>query len=239
MKAFLLAAGYGTRLRPLTNTVPKCMVPIQGRPLLEWWFELLRSHGVSEVLVNTHYLPEPVREYLQHWNRENRGLTAHEFYEPSLLGSGGTIRANRSFVAGEESFLICYTDNLTDADLSAFQRFHLGHDGVLSMALFHTNLPQQCGIAALDREGRVVEFQEKPAHPKSNLANAGMYIARQELFRLLPEKPELDFGKDVLPQLVGRMYGWQTQGYLIDIGTKENFERANREWRNDYYQDAP
>ncbi len=124
--------------------------------------------------------------------------------------------------------MICYADNLTDADLSAFQRFHMGHDGVLSMALFHTNLPQQCGIAALDREGRVVEFQEKPAHPKSNLANEGMYIARQEIFRLLPEKPELDFGKDVLPQLVGRMYGWQTQGYLIDIGTKRKFRKSEQ-----------
>lgn len=231
MKAFLLAAGYGTRLRPLTDTIPKCLVPIQGRPMLGWWFELLRGHGISEVLVNTHYLPEPVREFIAQQNRAHDGLTAYEYYEPELLGSGGTIRANRDFVAGEESFLICYADNLTNADLSAFERFHCTHDGVLSMALFHTNLPHQCGIAALDQTARITEFEEKPTHPKSDLANAGMYLARQAVFDLLPEKPVLDFGKDVLPRLIGHMFGWQTEGYLIDIGTMENYERANKEWK--------
>lgn len=231
MKAFLLAAGYGTRLQPLTNTIPKCLVPIQGRPLLGWWFELLRSHGISEVLVNTNYLPEPVREFIAQQNRTQNGLTAYEYYEPKLLGSGGTIRENRDFVAGEESFLICYADVLTNADLSEFERFHNAHDGMLSMALFHTNLPHQCGIAALDQNARITEFEEKPAHPKSDLANAGIYLARQTIFDLLPEKPVLDFGLDVLPRLIGHMFGWLTEGYLIDIGTMENYERANKEWK--------
>ncbi len=231
MKAFLLAAGYGTRLRPITNTIPKCMVPIQDRPLLGWWFELLHSHGVSDVMVNTHYLPEPVREYINQQNQAGDGLTAYEYYESELLGSGGTIRSNRDFVADEESFLVCYADNLTNADLTAFQRFHDTHDGVLSMALFHTNQPEQCGITALDQNNRITDFEEKPTHPKSNLANAGIYLVRQAVFDLLPEKQELDFGKDVLPRLVGRMYGWRTEGYLIDIGTMENYKRANKEWK--------
>lgn len=235
MKAYLLAAGYGTRLRPLTETVPKCMVPIRGQPLLRWWLALLRRHGVSEVLVNTHYLPEPVREFMRAYNQQNTGLTVYEAYEPELLGSGGTIRANRDFVKGEEAFLICYADNLTDADLSAFQAFHREHDGVLTMALFHTNQPKQCGIAALDEAGRIIAFEEKPEHPASDLANAGMYMAGPELFKYLDtDKPLLDFGKDVLPKLIGQMYGWPTQGYLIDIGTMENYQRANREWAHDW-----
>lgn len=99
------------------------------------------------------------------------------------------------------------------------------------MALFYTNLPEQCGIAALDEKGRIVEFEEKPLKPKSNLANAGLYIARKEIFHYLPEKNrQLDFGKDVLPLLVGKMYGWQAEGYLLDVGTMENYEKANREW---------
>ncbi len=239
MKAFLLAAGYGTRLRPITETVPKCLVPIHGQPLLGWWLALLRSHGVTDVLVNTHYLPGPVRAFIEDHNRQDTGLTVYEAYEPELLGSGGTVRANRDFVRGEESFLICYADNLTDADLTSFVRFHREHGGVLSMALFHTDRPEQCGIAGLDAQGRVTSFVEKPEHPRGSLANAGMYVAGQGLFGYIdPEKPAPDLGKDVLPELVGRMYGWQTEGYLTDIGTLENYKRADGEWPYDHYEDT-
>ena len=239
MKAFLLAAGFGTRLRPITDTIPKCLVPIKGHPLLAWWLQLLQKHGVTEVLINTHYLPEPVRSFIKTYNAKQTGLTVFEAYEPELLGSGGTIRTNRDFVDGEDSFLICYADNLTDANLTNFQRFHKDHGAPLSMALFHTNVPKQCGIAALDANDRIVEFVEKPENPKSNLANAGMYIADRKIFAYLDDsKTPLDFGKDVLPKLVGQMYGWNTEGYLIDIGTMENYKRANEEWVHDYNEDS-
>lgn len=231
MKAFLLAAGYGSRLKPITDTIPKCLVPICGRPLLAWWFDLLRGYGVTEVMINTHYLPEPVRAFIADENAGHTGLTAYETFEPILLGSGGTVRNNRAFVCGEKSFLICYADNLTNINLADFQNFHAAHDGILSVALFHTNLPEQCGIASLDADSRIIGFAEKPPHPESNLANAGIYIARQGIFDCLPAAGTLDFGKDVLPALVGRMYGWITEGYLIDVGTAENYIRANEEWR--------
>lgn len=231
MKAFLLAAGYGTRLRPLTDTIPKCLIPIQGKPLMGWWMDLFAEHGVTEVLINTHYLAQPVRSFIEKWNREMKTPKLTECYEETLLGSGGTVAANRGFVGKDEEFMICYADNLTDINLTAFREFHHMHSGVLSMALFYTNLPEQCGIAALDEKGRIVEFEEKPLKPKSNLANAGLYIARKEIFHYLPEKNrQLDFGKDVLPLLVGKMYGWQAEGYLLDVGTMENYEKANREW---------
>lgn len=231
MKAFLLAAGYGTRLRPITDTVPKCLVPICGKPLLGWWFELFQKHGITDVLINTHYLPDPVRAYLTKYNATHENFMCHETFEPELLGSGGTIRKNRAFVQDEESFLICYADNLTNADLTAFQKVHAMNDGVLTMALFHTNLPKQCGIAEIGEDDRIVSFIEKPEHPKSDLANAGMYIARQELFDYLPDGDEpLDFGKSVLPKLTGRMYGWHTQGYLLDVGTLENYKKAQMDW---------
>ena len=233
MKAFLLAAGLGTRLRPLTETTPKCLVPIKGKPLMEWWLALFAKHGVTEVLVNTHYLADAVRGFIGAWNSGGASPVVKEFYEVTLLGSGGTVAANRDFVGDDEDFLICYADNLTDVDLTAFQKFHRTHDGILSMALFNTNRPRECGIAALDESGRIVEFVEKPARPKSNLANAGLYIARKRIFDYLPQdRVPLDFGKDVLPQLIGKMYGWQTEGYLLDIGTIENYEKANREWRH-------
>ena len=231
MKAFLLAAGYGTRLRPLTDTVPKCLIPIQGKPLLAWWFALLREHGYRDVLVNTHYLSAAVREYLNAYNAEHTGLAAHEFYEDVLLGSGGTVKANRQFIHTDEPFAICYADNLTNINLSAMLAYHKQHKGVLTMALFRCENPKACGIAKTDTQNRIVAFTEKPSNPQSNLANAGVYIANREVFDYFPDDGFCDFGMDVLPKLAGKMYGWETHDYLIDIGTPANYQKAQEEWK--------
>ena len=236
MKAFLLAAGLGTRLRPLTLTTPKCLVPIRGKPLLQWWAELFNAHGIHEVMINTHYLREPVAEFLSKYNSSHSGVTFYETYEPELKGSGGTVKDNREFVDGEENFMIAYADNLTDANLTAFQDFHknicVPGGGILSMALFRANHPEQCGIAALDEKMRITEFTEKPENPKSNLANAGLYIASTKIFDIFPDKTMIDFGNDVLPLLTGKMYGYEITDYLIDIGTPENYAKAENEWRH-------
>ncbi|MBQ3446898.1 MAG: nucleotidyltransferase family protein [Synergistaceae bacterium] len=236
MKAFLLAAGLGTRLRPLTLTVPKCLVPIHSKPLLQWWVELFSQHGIREVMINTHYLREPVAEFIRANNSSGSGVTLHEAYEPELSGSGGMVRDNRNFVDGEDGFMIAYADNLTDANLTAFREFHrdtcLKNGGLLSMALFRANHPEQCGIASLDDDMSITAFTEKPAHPSSSLANAGIYIASPEIFSYIPREGSADFGKDVLPRLVGKMYGWETDGYLLDIGTPENYSKAQQEWRH-------
>jgi Nucleoside-diphosphate-sugar pyrophosphorylase involved in lipopolysaccharide biosynthesis/translation initiation factor 2B, gamma/epsilon subunits (eIF-2Bgamma/eIF-2Bepsilon) len=226
MKAFLLAAGYGTRLRPITDTIPKCMVPIKGIPLLGWWFRLLRLHEVAEVLVNTHYLPGPVCDYVKSYNRLNTGLKAEITYEESLLGSAGTVRENKDFIGSDQDFFICYADNLTDLNLSALLSAHRENGGLLTMALFHTDKPEQCGIATLDKRRRIVDFEEKPKVPTGDLANAGVYVAQRLLFEHFPAKTPLDFGKDVLPLMKGQMYGYETADYLLDIGTPENYRRA-------------
>lgn len=229
MKAYLLAAGLGTRLRPITNEIPKCLVPICGKPLLQWWVELFEKHGISDVLINTHYLPAPVREFI---NKNNRSFPVklYESYEKELVGSGGTVRNNKAFVENEEDFLIAYADNLTNANLSELIEFHGENDGDLTMALFRTNRPKECGIAALDDNHRIIAFVEKPVEPKSNLANAGIYVASKSIFELMPEESFLDFGKDVLPKLIGKMYGWEVKNYLLDIGTMGNYEKAQKDW---------
>lgn len=232
MKSYLLAAGYGTRLRPLTDTTPKCLIPIQDKSLLEWWCDLFLKHGVSQALINTHYLVQPVRDFITDYNNRNTGMVLHEYYESTLLGSGGTVRSNKDFVTNEENFFICYADNLTNMNLTEMLRFHNSHDGLLTMALFRANKPEQCGIAELDKYNKITGFVEKPQHPTSNLANAGVYIARQEIFSYFPDQVFIDFGNDVLPKLVGKMYGWETQDYLIDIGTPDNYMKAQREWAN-------
>lgn len=230
MKAFLLAAGLGTRLRPLTDTIPKCLIDICGKPLLGWWIDLFERYEVNEVLINTHYLADSVRDYIE-INNKKRKVILTETYETVLLGSGGTIRENKSFVRGEDNFLICYADNLTNVNLDKFMRFHRAKGGIFSMALFETNEPRQCGIAAVDESGMITEFEEKPNVPKSNLANAGIYMAGSSLFDYLPAAEILDLGNDVIPNLIGEMYGWKIDGYLRDVGTIDNYNLAQKEWK--------
>ena len=232
MKAFLLAAGLGTRLRPITNTIPKCMVPICGRPLLFWWFQLFEKYGINEVLVNTHYLSQIVREYIQFYMENNKKLRIIEFYETNLLGSAGTVRANFNFIEDEEDFFVCYADNLTDINLCEMLFYHKKNNSRLTVALFHTNKPEQCGIATLNENNLIIDFEEKPIMPKSNLANAGVYIVQNKIVPRLPEREILDFGKDILPTFIGKMYGWKTDNYLLDIGTLDNYKKAQKEWEN-------
>jgi mannose-1-phosphate guanylyltransferase len=228
VKAFLLVAGKGTRLRPLTDKIPKCLVPIRGEPILGIWLRLCRLHRISEVLINLHSHPEQVREFLA---SHSFGLDVTASYEEELLGSAGTVRDNRDFVADQDSFFIIYGDNLTTLNLTRMARFHERHRDVMTVGLFRAPEPSRCGIAELDSDGTIVSFVEKPELPKSNLANAGVYLARRGLFDFFPKRGFADFGADVLPKLVGRMRGYLINEHLIDIGTHESYARTNRERR--------
>lgn len=228
MKAFLLGAGVGSRLRPFTDHTPKCLVPVCGTPLLDIWLGLLARAGVTDVLLNTHHLAERVVEFAA--RRAGGPVSLSLVHEPVLLGSAGTVAANRSFVAGEEAFLVIYADNLTNMDLSRFCAYHAEMRSPFTIGLFETPEPTQCGIAELDAGGRVVAFDEKPKRPRSNLANAGLYVAGPSLFDHIPAKSYTDFGFDVLPGLVGRMYGYRIPGFYCDLGTPERLAWAEGEW---------
>jgi mannose-1-phosphate guanylyltransferase len=227
LKAFLLAAGLGTRLRPFTDHLPKCLVPIGGKPLLQLWLELFAKHGVEKVLVNTHHLPEHVDDFARSWIGPPQLRLVHE---DTLLGSGGTLHENWSFCSGDGNVLVCYADNLTDIDLAALVRYHCSHNGLVTMALFHTDNPRECGIATLGKNGVVTAFNEKPRHPESSLANCGVYVMRREVFSLLPAHRPADIAFDVLPRCVGRMYGWLWDGLFIDVGSPAAYERAQSAW---------
>lgn len=226
MKAFLLAAGLGTRLRPLTDTIPKCLVNVCGKPMLQWWLELLEFHGITDVLVNTHYLPDQVESFLAGYSSK---MEIHTAFEPELLGSAGTIRANRDFVSDDEPFFICYADNLTNINLAAMLTTHAGSGAVLTMALKEMDNPSSRGIAVLDEAGRVVSFEEKPAWPKSRLANAGVYVASPRLLNAMTGNTT-DIGYDLITRLVGNIQGYRMREYLRDIGTIASLEAAEKEW---------
>lgn len=227
MKAFLLAAGVGSRLRPITDTTPKCMVAIDGRPMLDIWLDALDAAGVDEVLVNLHHLPEVVRRHLD--GRIGTPAVTTVF-EPVLLGSAGTLKANRGWIGADETFLACYADNLTDFDLRSLVRAHEENGALATLTVFHSEHPSTGGVVELDDSGIMTGFAEKPGHPVSDLVNAGMYAFGPGILDEIGGPPPRDIGYHLLPRLVGRAKVVPVDGYLRDIGTVPAYQRAQREW---------
>jgi mannose-1-phosphate guanylyltransferase len=228
MNAFLLAAGLGTRLRPITDKTPKCMLPIGGQPMLDIWLDAFDRAGVDEVLVNTHYLPDVVSQHVQ--QRAPSPMVRTSF-ERQLLGSAGTLVANRAWVEDEDMFLACYADNLTDFDLRSLIDFHRSGSADATLTVFHSEQPSACGIVEVDGAQQVVGFAEKPAHPTSDLANAGMYAFHPRILTEIGSNTPQDIGYDLLPRLVGRARAIAVEGYFRDIGTPEAYGLAQQEWR--------
>ena len=231
MKAFLLAAGLGTRLQPITNTIPKCLVPVAGKPMLAYWFDLFRKHGITEVLINLNHFPEQVKAYI---NNTITDLKVTLVNEDILLGSLGTLIHNNKFVENEESFFVFYADTLTNLNLQEMLEIHKQSLKPFTMGLFHSNDPKSCGIVTLDQSGCVLDFEEKPTAPKSDLANAGIYIMNVDLFNKvkLNDKKLLDIAFDLLPQLVNQMQGYEIKDFVLDMGTHSNLTLANEFVKN-------
>lgn len=228
MKAFLLAGGRGERLHPITRSIPKCLVPIAGEPLLAIWLRHLVEEGITDVLVNVSHHAEQVEQLL---GRERWGLSVRLEREPQPRGNAGTVAAYRDFVTEDEDFFVLYSDNLTDAKLAPLLAAHQRHRGPMTIGLFRAPMPSASGIVELAADGTVVGFVEKPAHPVSDLANAGIYVARQSIFEHIPSgRPVVDFGLDVIPGLVGRISGHVLGGFLMDVGTVPALAHAERLW---------
>ena len=230
MKAFLLAAGVGSRLRPITDTTPKCMLAIGGQPLLDIWLDAFDRAGVDEVLVNLHHLPDVVRNHLQARAGSRQPPAVRTVFEPELLGSAGTLAANRAWVGGEEMFLACYADNLTDFDLRSLAETHQACGAIATLTVFHSERPSAGGVVELDAAGTVVGFTEKPGQPVSDLVNAGMYAFHPRVLDEIGGPPPRDIGYDLLPRLVGRAKAMPVEGYFRDVGTVDAYRRAQQEW---------
>jgi mannose-1-phosphate guanylyltransferase len=227
MKAFLLAAGIGSRLRPITEVTPKCMLIVGDRPLLDIWLDSFSRTGVDEVLINLHHLPDVVRRHIA---SRAAPPALRTFFEPELLGSAGTLLANRQWVEEEEFFLACYADNLTDFDLRSLIDAHREHGAIATLTVFHSERPSDGGVVELDAANRVIGFVEKPSEPVSDLTNAGMYAFHPSALDEIDGMPPYDIGYDLLPRLVGRARAVLVEGYFRDIGTADAYRRAREEW---------
>lgn len=196
--------------------------------MLEFWLRRLGAWGVREALVNTHHLHEQVEKFAGSWKGPPRLRLC---YEPTLLGSAGTLRANRAFVEGEESFLVLYADNLTAFRATLLSERLVAERArapLAAIALFRSPRPRECGIASLDAGGWVTRFIEKPNDPGSNLANAGIYAFTRGIFDRIPEKPVADIGRDLIPRLVPRILGVEMNEPFLDIGTMEAWRKVEK-----------
>jgi len=230
VKALLLAAGLGARLRPITDTVPKCLVPIHGRPLLGCWFDLLFREGVERALVNTHYHAEAVEAFVA---RSPWSERIDVVYEPTLLGTGGTVLRNRAWF-GRKAFMVVHADNLSRFPVREFIAAHRQRPAVAAMTMmtFDTDTPQNCGIVELDSRGLVQRFHEKVLNPPGTRANAAVYIFEGEVVDYLAGlgREVVDLSTDVIPAFLGRIFTYHNTGYHRDIGNLESLARAESEY---------
>ena len=230
MRALLLCAGLGTRLRPLTETTPKCLVPIRGRPLLDYWLDLVFESGVERSLINTHWLSEKVVQHVAQspW-RDRIDLV----YEPELLGTGGTLRKNRSYF-GDEPILVAHADNLTNFNLQEMVERHEARPGgcIMTMLAFRTDSPRSCGVLELDCQGVLRGFHEKVADPPGNLANAAIYLMAPALADAIAaiDRDVIDLSTEVIPGLIGRTLVIESDAYLRDIGSLASLQQAETDF---------
>jgi len=231
MRALLLAAGLGTRLRPITDHIPKCLVQVHGKPLLEYWLELLLPNGIEQILLNTHYLPDEVRAYVGSSRWRDRVTLVHE---SELLGTGGTVLRNRDFFKNSP-FMVAHADNLTRFDVSAFLARHQSRPACteITMMTFETDVPRSCGIVEEDGCGVVTAFHEKVENPPGNHANAAVYIFEPSVvaFMVSLERDVIDLSTEVLPHYMGRICTYHNCDYHRDIGTPESLRLAEIEFQ--------
>ncbi len=234
IKALLLSAGFGTRLRPITNNIPKCLVEINKKPLLHLWLEKLENLNCDSVLINTHYLPLKVNKSIQEWDGVNCRI--YTIFEKILLGTAGTLINNLDFFENSRG-LIIHADNVTDDNLKSFLDQHQKRppNTILSMLTFETDSPESCGIVEIDKNNVVQNFHEKVRNPPSNLANGAIYAFDKEFIDYLKKiKTDcVDISTDIIPTLNGRIYSIKTNANFLDIGTPLNLKKAQKLFQKD------
>jgi len=230
MKAFIMAAGYGTRLEPLTLAVPKPLVPIANLPVMQRNIELLVKYGLTEVYANLHYFPEQIQNYFGHGS--SYGVDLQYSLEKELLGTAGGVKLMAKNMAKiKETFVVLSSDALTDIDLDKMIKYHKDKKALATIALSRVDDISQFGVALHDEENRITGFQEKPKLEEalSSVANTGIYIFEPEILELIPEG-FYDFGSDLFPRLVkekAALFGYLMSEYWSDVGSLDKYIEAN------------
>lgn len=223
--AFILAAGHGTRLMPLTAKWPKCMMPIQGRPLLEAWIEEFISSNVREIYLNTHSNHEIIESFLDFKNYK----IIQDIYEPKLLGTAASLRENYSKLRGKTVILV-HADNCSDVSISQLINYHFlqkSSASPITMLTFNTESPENCGIAVCDENDLLVNFYEKSNLYYGNRANGAIYVLDPSVIDFINDNKGItDFSTQVIPAYINKIKCWHYSGFHLDIGNFENLKKS-------------
>ncbi len=229
MKAIILAAGKGERLKPITDKIPKPMIEIKGRPILEHNITLLKKYDISEIFINLHHLPEVIKNYFENGNKLR--VNINYSFEKTLLGTAGAVRKIADkYWKRPERFILLYGDNLFEYDLGEIINFHMTKKGIATIAVCKKEDVSESGIVLLNHEYKVLKFIEKPKSDEivSHLVNTGLYILEPEVLNYIPANKVFDFGKDVFPDLIQKgekIFGKIVKGNLTAIDTPELLKR--------------
>lgn len=230
-KAIVLVGGEGTRLRPFTYELPKALLPIHGKPMVQHVLDLLKSHGVREIILAIGYKGDKIKEY--YGDGSKFGLKINYVEEKTPLGTAGPLRLAKKFLT--ETFFIVWGDILSEIDLTDFMHFHKNSEALATVALIGVQDPTRFGIAAM-KGSKIIEFVEKPSREDapSNLANSGMAIMEPEIIdKYVAKSGKSMVEYDIYPKLAkeGKLYGYPFQGQWFDTGTHEAYEKAIKEWK--------
>jgi NDP-sugar pyrophosphorylase family protein len=232
VRAIILSAGKGMRLRKVIEDVPKPMVKLEGKPILEHNIEWIRDYGIKDIYINLHHLADVIRGYFGDGSKWGVKITYS--YEPELLGTAGAVRK----IAEEcwqlpvnDAFLLIYGDNLLKYDLTEIVNFHEKNKGIATIAVYEKDDVSQSGIVLLDGNNKIIRFIEKPKPEEvvSNLVNTGIYVLEPDVLDYIPSAKALDFGRDIFPEMIQsgeRIIGIVVKGSLIAIDTAELLEEA-------------
>ncbi|WP_461864227.1 sugar phosphate nucleotidyltransferase [Thermococcus sp.] len=232
MKALILAGGFGTRLRPISSTKPKPMVPVLGKPNLQYILESLEKiKEIEEIVISVHYMKAEVREFIDEKMPEYSKDIKYSV-QPMPLETGGAIKNAETLLLGEEDFLVIYGDVFTNFDFRELMKAHSENDGLITVALTKVYDPEKYGVAVLDEEGKIKDFEEKPKRPKTNLVDAGIYMVNRKVLEAIPSGKEVYFEREILPKFVneGQAYGYMMpkDRYWVDLGTPEDLFYAHQ-----------
>ena len=236
LRALLLSAGLGSRLRPLTDNKPKCLMEIDNQPIMEYWLSKLEKVGCEKALINTHYLFEEVDQFLN--NRKKSSMFVQTKYEKKLLGTAGTLIHNCDFFNNSKIIMI-HVDNMTNFDIKTIIDFHdesKADNCLFTMLTFKTDNPSNCGVVVTDKQMILREFYEKIDNPPTNVANGAIYIFEYDfLEKLKKEMPNVtDFSKEVIPNYIGKIRTYFTDELFIDIGNPESLALARSKFIRNY-----
>ena len=233
MKANILAGGLGTRLRPITYEIPKPLIPVKKKPILNHLIDFFHRSKVSEIgILASRDHEEDFKRWRELWKNEMPDEKITLFFEDTPRGTFGGMPIVRDWL-GQETFFLSNGDELKDLDLEAFQNFHRSHDGIGSIALIEVPDPHEYGVPVMEEE-KIKNFLEKPAHPPSNMISSGLYCLDPEIFNHADfSKDFLMIEKDIFPKVAteGKLYGFRVKnGRWYDCGTLERWEKAIKEW---------